>query len=89
MGDARVQIGSLHEPHSAPPTGPVQRIVMFLQRALRPRAAAKRSLRRIETLPLGPRKCVHLVECGGQYFLLADGLSAPVQVAMERNEAGR
>ena len=35
-------------------------------------------LRHVETLSLGPKRSVHLVECEGQRFLVADGMSAPV-----------
>lgn len=38
----------------------------------------QKSLRHIETLSLGAKRNVHLVECEGQRFLVADGLSAPV-----------
>lgn len=44
--------------------------------------AAKRvpqkSLRHVETLSLGAKQKIHLLECDGQRFLVADGLSAPV-----------
>lgn len=35
-------------------------------------------LRHVETLSVGPKRSVHLMECEGQRFLVADGMSAPV-----------
>lgn len=40
--------------------------------------AQQRSLRHVETLSLGAKQKIHLLECEGQRFLVADGLSAPV-----------
>jgi len=40
--------------------------------------APQRSLRHIETLSLGAKQKIYLLECEGQRFLVADGLTAPV-----------
>ena len=45
------------------------------------RSNAPRVLRHVETLPLGPKRSLYLVECDGERFLVAAGgesLSAPV-----------
>ncbi len=46
-----------------------------------------RLLRHVETLPLGPRQSLYLIECGGNRFLVAAGannLSAPVPLQDDR-----
>lgn len=47
-------------------------------RSLTQTRSHQKSLRHVETLSLGAKRSVHLVECEGQRFLVADGLSAPV-----------
>ena len=44
------------------------------------RSSAARTLRHLETLPLGPRRSLYLVECDGERFLITAGgvgLGAP------------
>lgn len=38
----------------------------------------QKTLRHVETLSLGAKRNVYLMECDGQRFLVADGLSTPV-----------
>ncbi|MEZ2345952.1 flagellar biosynthetic protein FliO [Terriglobus sp. RCC_193] len=47
-------------------------------KALAKTRSREKSLRHIETLSFGTKRSVHLLECEGQRFLVADGLSAPV-----------
>jgi hypothetical protein len=56
-------------------------VVSWVQRALKRlpgQRLQKKSLRHIETLSLGTKRAVFLIECDGQRFLVADGMSAPV-----------
>lgn len=66
------------QPHDAPPKGLGERLAALL---CRPKGSAARVLRHVETLPLGPKRFLYLVECDGERFLVAaggEGLSAPV-----------
>lgn len=69
----------------------VPRIVAFLRGRTQPQA---RLLRQVETMQLGPRRAVYLIECDGDRFLIAaggDGVSAPVPLTQgfaARNAAG-
>ncbi len=69
--------------------GWTQRISVIVQRALRVPAANTRRMKRVETLTLGPRKAVHLIECDGHRFLLADGLSTPVVLPIDQGRVDR
>lgn len=56
-------------------------IVAWIQRTLKrlpSQRTQKRVLRHVETLSLGTKRAVFLIECDGQRFLLADGMSSPV-----------
>ncbi len=46
-------------------------------------------LRHVETLTLGPKRTVFLIECDGQRFLLAEGASAPVPLTQHFSAAVR
>jgi len=56
-------------------------VVAWVQRMfkrLRGQQSHKKSLRHVETLSFGTKRAVFLIECDGQRFLVADGMSAPV-----------
>ncbi len=57
--------------------------------ALLPRARSqRRALRHVETLALGGKRSVFLIECDGQRYLVADGMSAPVALEHKITTAG-
>ena len=65
-------------PIDASPKGLGQRLATLLRGS---KGSAARALRHVETLPLGPKRSLYLVECDGERFLVAagaEGLSAPV-----------
>jgi len=58
-------------------------IGLAVLRRFRPGMAGKppqRRLRLVETLPLGPRQRLHLLECDGQRFLLLAGMGGSAQL---------
>jgi flagellar biogenesis protein FliO len=57
-------------------------MVQRAQAWLRGHRVAVHRMRHIETLPLGAKRSLYLVECDGDQFLIAagDGISAPVLV---------
>ena len=82
MATMRTDMGVLGASHSQPPvmTKPLsftERLLSAWRRSAEPKA---RALMHVESLGLGPRRALHLVECDGERFLIAagDGLSAPV-----------
>lgn len=48
------------------------------------RGIRQQCLRHVETLSLGAKRSVVLIECDGQRFLIAEGMSAPVALAQGR-----
>lgn len=61
----------------AAPKGLGERLAALLRGS---RSTGIRALRHVETLSLGPKRSLYLVECDGERFLVAagEGLSAPV-----------
>ena len=58
----------------------LRQVIALLRSKANPQA---RMLKQVEKLQLSPRHTVHLVECGGDRFLIAassDGISAPVLI---------
>lgn len=56
---------------------------LAILRRVRPGVAGKqpqRRLRLVESLPLGPRQRLHLLECDGQRFLLLAGMGGSTQL---------
>lgn len=56
-------------------------VLAWVQRVMRRvsgQQSQKKSLRHVETLSFGTKRAVFLIECDGQRFLVADGMSAPV-----------
>lgn len=53
-------------------------------RALISERKQTKSLRHIESLSLGAKRTLFLVECDGQRYLVADGMTAPVPVVSPR-----
>lgn|GEM_PF-5387251 len=45
------------------------------------RSPVRRTLRHVETLSLGQKRTIYLIECDGNRFLVTDGMSAPVAVS--------
>ncbi len=78
----RIENG-LHELTAAHP-GAVSpwryRLQRFVKTLVTVRSQQK-SLRHVETLSLGAKRSIHLVECEGQRFLVTDGLGSPVLLA--------
>jgi flagellar biogenesis protein FliO len=58
-------------------------VIRVFRSLLNERVEPVRLMRLVETLPLGPKRWIHLVECDGQSFLVAagaDNMSAPVSI---------
>jgi hypothetical protein len=66
----------------AAPKGLGERLAALMRGAKRNGTPA---LRHVETLSLGPRRLLYLVECDGERFLVSggDGLSAPVPLTQQ------
>lgn len=70
-------------PFDSAPKGLGERLAALLRGS---RPGTTRALRHVETLALGPRRSLYLVECDGQRFLVAGGgesLSAPVPLTQQ------
>ncbi len=75
-------------PKSIAGTAWLERLTAMLRGVTKPQA---RSLRCVETLQLGPKRSLYLVECEGQRFLVgagSDGLSAPVPLNQHATRSG-
>jgi hypothetical protein len=66
----------------AAPKGLGERLAALLRGA---KNSGTPALRHVETLSLGPRRSLYLVECDGERFLIAagEGLSAPVPLTQQ------
>jgi flagellar biogenesis protein FliO len=88
MGSNTVTVVGVKK-HAAqtPAIGFIDRIVHNFKAWLRSRTGvANRSLHHVETLSLGPKRSLFLVECDGQRFLVAaagDSISSPVPLSQE------
>ncbi len=70
-------VEALAEPDAVEVPSWRQRLRVFLT-AFTSMRVPQKSLRHIETLSLGAKQKIYLLECEGQRFLVAEGLSAPV-----------
>ena len=89
MNKSRIHLGTLTPSPNVARDGWVQRVIAWFRRSFLMQAPAQRRLKRVDTLALGPRKSVYLIECDGVRFLIADGLSAPVAFLAQSKETNQ